>query len=72
MMPSTPQKRSSPGPDATEPDEPQTPFGQPPTKKIKITQRQKQALMDNLQLESTFLDVIEAGGPASAEADSLQ
>lgn len=30
-----------------------TPTGSPPTKKLRITRKQKQALIDNLQLEST-------------------
>lgn len=34
-------------------DESQTPLGSPP-KKLRITQSQKQALIDNLQLESMF------------------
>lgn len=31
----------------------ETPTGTPARKKLRITQRQKQALIDNLQLEST-------------------
>lgn len=31
-----------------------TPTGSPPTKKLRITRNQKQALIDNLQLESMF------------------
>lgn len=47
-------KRKSPEDDAFRTDEAKTPTGSPPKKKMKITRSQKQALMDNLQLESMF------------------
>ena len=51
------RKRKSPEPDAYDGpayqgDEAQTPLGSPPKKRLRITQNQKQALIDNLQLES--------------------
>ncbi|KAI9935026.1 hypothetical protein ASPWEDRAFT_44599 [Aspergillus wentii DTO 134E9] len=46
-------KRKSPEDDAFRTDEAKTPTGSPPKKKMKITRSQKQALMDNLQLEIT-------------------
>lgn len=45
------KKRASPEPDATD-EAPHTPFRSPAKKKLKITQKQKQALIQNLQLES--------------------
>lgn len=50
-------KRRSPGPDNNneyghEDNGSQTPLGSPPRKKTRITHSQKQALIDNLQLES--------------------
>lgn len=50
MPPATGKRKSTD--DA--PDELHTPTGGPPTKKLRITHKQKQALMDNLQLESMF------------------
>ena len=47
------KKRTSPEPNAPEEEGPQTP-GSPPQKKLRITQKQKQALIDNLQLERMF------------------
>ena len=49
-MPPTSGKRKSSDDDAY--DGIATPTGSPPTKKLRITRNQKQALMDNLQLES--------------------
>ncbi|RJE25720.1 hypothetical protein PHISCL_01908 [Aspergillus sclerotialis] len=50
-MPQTTGKRKSASDDAY--DGITTPTGSPPTKKLRITRNQKQALMDNLQLEIT-------------------
>ena len=51
-MPPTTGKRKSASDDAY--DGITTPTGSPPTKKLRITRNQKQALMDNLQLESMY------------------
>lgn len=50
------RKRKSPEPDRDGPNEGRltTPTDSPARKKLKITQSQKQALLDNLQLESRF------------------
>lgn len=45
-------KRKIPESDAFD-DEARTPMGSPPRKRLRVTQQQKQALIDNLQLEST-------------------
>lgn len=51
------RKRKSPEPDHDEHNEyaSTTPAGSPPRKKLRITRRQKQALIDNLQLESKLI-----------------
>ncbi|RAL04630.1 uncharacterized protein BO80DRAFT_373966 [Aspergillus ibericus CBS 121593] len=51
-MASLSAKRKSPE-DASHNDEARTPTGSPPQKKLRITRSQKQALIDNLQLELT-------------------
>ncbi|PYH93941.1 hypothetical protein BO71DRAFT_399281 [Aspergillus ellipticus CBS 707.79] len=51
-MASLSAKRKSPE-DASHNDEARTPTNSPPRKKLRITRSQKQALMDNLQLELT-------------------
>ncbi|PWY89095.1 hypothetical protein BO70DRAFT_359414 [Aspergillus heteromorphus CBS 117.55] len=51
-MASLSAKRKSPE-DASHHDEARTPTNSPPRKKLRITRNQKQALMDNLQLEIT-------------------
>ncbi|XRM44850.1 hypothetical protein ABZX51_007957 [Aspergillus tubingensis] len=51
-MTSLSAKRKSPE-DASHNDEARTPENSPPRKKLRITRRQKQALIDNLQLELT-------------------
>uniref|UniRef100_A0A093V388 ATP-dependent Clp protease ATP-binding subunit ClpX n=1 Tax=Talaromyces marneffei PM1 TaxID=1077442 RepID=A0A093V388_TALMA len=55
MSASTSRKRKSPEPerDAFNQDQVTTPSSSPARKKLKISQRQKQALIDNLQLEIT-------------------
>jgi hypothetical protein len=52
------KKRKSPEPNpyADYGEESRTPLGSPPKKRMKITQSQKQALIDNLQLEGMFSD----------------
>jgi len=55
MAPILPKKRKSPEPnfnDHTQRDGHDVPLDSPPRKKPRITQSQKQALIDNLQLES--------------------
>lgn len=54
MSASASKKRKSPEPEdnAWNQDQVTTPSNSPPRKKLKITQRQKQTLIDNLQLES--------------------
>ncbi|TPX24960.1 hypothetical protein DIZ76_010409 [Coccidioides immitis] len=53
LNPSTKRRIPDPDPDAFDDEEARTPIGSPPMKKLRITQRQKQALMENLQLEIT-------------------
>lgn len=52
MDPYSSRKRKTPEP--AELHDAQTPNARPPAKKLKVTQNQKQALMDNLQLEGTL------------------
>ncbi|KAE8350428.1 Borealin N terminal-domain-containing protein [Aspergillus coremiiformis] len=53
MMASFTSKRKSRDDDAYPIDEARTPTGSPPKKKLRINRNQKQALIDNLQLEIT-------------------
>lgn len=57
MSASVSRKRKTPEPerDAFNKDEVTTPSNSPARKKLKITQHQKQTLIDNLQLESASL-----------------
>lgn len=54
MSASASRKRKTPEPerDAFDQDQVKTPSNSPARKKLKFTQHQKQALIDNLQLES--------------------
>ncbi|OGM39718.1 hypothetical protein ABOM_011508 [Aspergillus bombycis] len=52
-MASLTSKRKSRDDDAYPVDEARTPTGSPPKKRLRLTRNQKQALMDNLQLEIT-------------------
>lgn len=54
MTSSTLKRKSSEMEDAYPNDGMQTPTDSPSRKKMRLTRKQKQALIDNLQLESTY------------------
>ena len=59
-------KRKSDALDAYEDDGMKTPTGSPSRKKMRITRNQKQALVDNLQLESMLMPVCPVAGRPSS------
>ena len=65
-------KRKSDSVDAYQDNGMRTPTGSPSRKKMRITRNQKQALIDNLQLESTLMLICPVACRPTTDTDDLQ